>query len=48
MVSEGLDFIESAWWISLMPGISILVVVFAFNVLGDWLRDKLDPQLRSV
>lgn len=48
MVSEGLDFIESAWWISLMPGIAILVVVFAFNVLGDWLRDKLDPQLRSV
>lgn len=48
MVAEGLDFIESAWWISLMPGIAILVVVFAFNVLGDWLRDKLDPQLRSV
>ncbi|MBN9536215.1 MAG: hypothetical protein BGN99_05375 [Alphaproteobacteria bacterium 65-37] len=48
MVAEGLDFIESAWWISLMPGIAILLVVFAFNVLGDWLRDKLDPQLRSV
>ncbi len=48
MVAEGLDFIESAWWISLMPGTAILVVVFAFNVLGDWLRDKLDPQLRSV
>jgi len=48
MVAEGLDFIESAGWISLMPGIAILLVVFAFNVLGDWLRDKLDPQLRSV
>ncbi len=48
MVAEGLDFIESAWWISLMPGVAILLVVFAFNVLGDWLRDKLDPQLRSV
>jgi len=48
MVAEGLDFIESAWWISVMPGIAILLVVFAFNLLGDWLRDRLDPQLRAV
>ncbi|WP_207537820.1 ABC transporter permease [Sabulicella rubraurantiaca] len=48
MVAEGLDFIETAWWISVMPGVAILVVVFAFNLLGDWLRDWLDPQLRSV
>jgi peptide/nickel transport system permease protein len=48
MVAEGLDFIETAWWISLMPGIAILLVVFAFNLVGDWLRDRLDPQLRAV
>lgn len=48
MVAEGLDFIETAWWISVLPGIAILLVVFAFNLLGDWLRDRLDPQLRSV
>jgi len=48
MVAEGLDFIETAWWISVMPGIAILLVVFAFNLLGDWLRDRLDPQLRAV
>ncbi|MGE0748956.1 MAG: ABC transporter permease [Variibacter sp.] len=48
MVAEGLDFVETAWWISVMPGIAILLVVFAFNLLGDWLRDRLDPQLRSV
>ncbi len=48
MVAEGLDFVETAWWISVMPGIAILLVVFAFNLLGDWLRDWLDPQLRSV
>lgn len=48
MVAEGLDFIESAWWISVMPGLAILVVVFAFNLLGDWLRDWLDPQLKAA
>ncbi len=48
MVAEGLDFIETAWWISVMPGVAILLVVFAFNVVGDWLRDRLDPQLRAV
>jgi len=48
MVAEGLDFVETAWWISVMPGIAILLVVFAFNLLGDWLRDQLDPQLRGV
>jgi len=48
MVADGLDFVESAWWISVMPGLAILIVVFAFNLLGDWLRDHLDPQLRGV
>lgn len=48
MVAEGLDFVESAWWISVMPGLAIMVVVFAFNLLGDWLRDRLDPQLRAL
>jgi peptide/nickel transport system permease protein len=48
MVADGLDFVESAWWISVMPGLAILIVVFAFNLLGDWLRDHLDPQLRSL
>lgn len=48
MVAEGLDFIETAWWISVMPGVAILLVVFAFNLVGDWLRDRLDPQLRVV
>jgi peptide/nickel transport system permease protein len=48
MVAEGLDFVESAWWISVMPGLAIILVVFAFNLLGDWLRDRLDPQLRGL
>jgi peptide/nickel transport system permease protein len=48
MVSEGLDYIESAWWISTMPGLAILLIVFAYNLLGDWVRDVFDPQLRNI
>lgn len=48
MVAEGLDYIESSWWISVMPGIAILLVVFSYNLVGDWIRDVLDPQLRNV
>ncbi len=43
-----LDFIESAWWISSCRGWRFWWWCSRFNVLGDWLRDKLDPQLRSV
>lgn len=48
MVANGRDFISSAWWLSLIPGAAIAMVVLAFNLLGDWLRDTLDPKLRQV
>jgi peptide/nickel transport system permease protein len=48
MISEGRDFITSAWWVSFFPGLAILLVVLAFNLLGDWLRDTLDPKLRQL
>ncbi len=48
MIAEGRDFITSAWWISFFPGLAILLVGLAFNLLGDWLRDTLDPKLRQV
>ncbi len=44
MVSEGRDFILKQWWISTFPGIAIFVVVLAFNLLGDTLRDIFDPR----
>jgi peptide/nickel transport system permease protein len=47
MIADGRDFIMSAWWISLFPGLAILLVVLAFNLVGDWLRDVLDPRLRQ-
>jgi peptide/nickel transport system permease protein len=47
MVSEGREVILDVWWLSLFPGIAITIVVMAFNFFGDWLRDVLDPKLRS-
>ncbi|MBI2217783.1 MAG: ABC transporter permease [Candidatus Rokubacteria bacterium] len=47
MIAEGRDYITSAWWVSSFPGLAILLVVLAFNLFGDWLRDTLDPRLRQ-
>ncbi|HVM71942.1 MAG TPA: ABC transporter permease [Anaerolineales bacterium] len=44
MVSEGRDFILKQWWISTFPGLTIFIVVLAFNLLGDTLRDIFDPR----
>jgi peptide/nickel transport system permease protein len=48
MISDGKDYLASAWWISIFPGIALSLVVFSFNRLGDWLRDRLDPKLRQI
>jgi len=48
MVSEGQNYIGVAWWVSIMPGIAIALIVLALNVFGDWLRDYLDPRTRDA
>jgi peptide/nickel transport system permease protein len=48
MIAEGLDSLERAWWLTVVPGVVIAVVVFAFNLVGDWVRDLLDPGLANV
>jgi peptide/nickel transport system permease protein len=48
MISEGRNFISTQPWLSLFPGLAILLAVGAFNVLGDGLRDALDPRLRGA
>jgi peptide/nickel transport system permease protein len=48
LVAEGRDVLDSAWWISVFPGIAIMLVVLSFNLFGDWLRDVLDPKLRQL
>jgi len=46
MISDGRQYIVSEWWVSTFPGLAILIVVVGFNILGDGLRDILDPRLR--
>lgn len=45
MVADGRELIASAWWVSALPGLAMLLTVLAMNMLGDWLRDALDPKL---
>jgi peptide/nickel transport system permease protein len=47
MVNDGRNYIYNAWWVITFPGIAILLTVLAINMLGDWLRDVLDPTLRT-
>ena len=48
MVAEGAGFIVSGeWWIALFPGLALMLAVFCFNLLGDGLRDIVDPQRRT-
>ena len=48
MVSDGREYVDTAWWVSAIPGLAIMLTVVAFNLFGDWLRDTLDPKLRQV
>ncbi len=47
MLNEGRTYLETAPWMSIFPGLAIMVAVLGFNLLGDGLRDILDPQLRG-
>jgi peptide/nickel transport system permease protein len=47
MIAEGRDALLTAWWIATFPGLAIVFTVTAFNLLGDGLRDALDPRLRT-
>jgi peptide/nickel transport system permease protein len=48
MIADGRELIVTAWWVSMFPGLAIMLTVLALNLLGDWLRDHLDPKLRNV
>jgi peptide/nickel transport system permease protein len=48
ILNEGKDTIEIAWWLSLYPGVAILVTVLSYNLLGEGIRDALDPRLRQA
>lgn len=48
MLADGRTYIQTAWWVSLFPGVAILLTVLGLNLLGDWLRDTLDPTGRTT
>ena len=48
ILNEGKDTIEIAWWLSFYPGLAILLTVLAYNLLGEGIRDALDPRLRQM
>jgi len=48
MVSDGRQYLVDQWWVSTLPGMAILVVVMGFNLLGDGVRDVLDPRQRQA
>jgi len=47
MLADSRAYLAQAWWASTFPGLAISVLIFGINMLGDWLRDVLDPRLRS-
>ena len=47
-ISNGREYLASAWWIAFFPGMAIFLTVLSFNFIGDWLRDRWDPRLRQI
>ncbi|MCK5305587.1 MAG: ABC transporter permease [Candidatus Omnitrophica bacterium] len=47
ILTSGMHYIESAWWLMLFPGLAILITVLSYNILGEALRDLLDPRLKG-
>ncbi|MGX9080202.1 ABC transporter permease subunit, partial [Klebsiella pneumoniae] len=48
MLASARDYIERAWWVVTLPGLAILLSVLAINLMGDGLRDALDPKLKNA
>jgi peptide/nickel transport system permease protein len=46
MLQQAQEFMRTAWWMAVYPGLCIIITVFGFNILGDSLRDVLDPRLK--
>lgn len=48
MVADGRELLSNAWWVSLVPTVAIVLTVLSINLLGDWVRDWLDPKQRQI
>lgn len=47
MLADGRTYLQTAWWVSVFPGLAIMLTVLGLNLLGDWLRDRIDPTGRA-
>lgn len=48
MLADGRAYVATAWWLATFPGLAIMLTVLSINMIGDWLRDALDPHLRNI
>jgi len=48
MTAAGRNYLATAWWVSIFPGVAITLLIIAFNLIGDWVRDALDPHQRQI
>jgi peptide/nickel transport system permease protein len=48
MLSDGRAYMATAWWLTTFPGLAMMLTVLALNVIGDWLREFLDPRMRHL
>jgi peptide/nickel transport system permease protein len=47
MIGEGRVHLNAAWWVAVAPGVAIILTTMSISLVGDWLRDVLDPTLRG-
>jgi len=47
MLNEGKTYICNAWWMTTFPGVALVLTALGVNLVGDWLRDTLDPRLKT-
>lgn len=48
MLSEAQNYVATAWWLSVWPGLAIMICLLGINLLGDWVRDTFDPRLKNL
>jgi peptide/nickel transport system permease protein len=48
MLADGRPYLTTSWWIAVFPGVAIMLTVLSVNLLGDWLRVRLDPKFRQL
>ena len=48
MLAESQEWVFVAWWLPMVPGVAITLLVMSFNLMGDWLRDRTDPTRRQL